>query len=996
MGIRVGVGGVTSIGAAALLAMLSLTGPATATTPSGFAAPDAGASGGGAVIVVLRNQDTAGRFSALTTARAGAMASAQASVVGSLRAAGGTDVVQLVSVNAVAAQLSKDAVAALRTDPSVAEIVPDVQVPLLTSPDPKAGPVAVRPAICPTDPAKPFLEPEALSVTHTETDNPNDPDQAANIATGKGVIVSIDGMNDLAGNPNFIRQDGSHVVLDSPTPNADNGDDETYGDASSVAAQGTVTYDYSKELPFSGLPSGCTFRIKGIAPGASLVDPDNTDTPGTENARTEAESRIIAGIDNAVVKLHANVISQSFGFNAIGGPNLLFQADDAAVAAGVTVVASSGDSGVSGTEALPAADPNVIGVGATDTLRLRAQADGYADWTSNNIAALSSGGAAANDKDVDLVAPGDSGESACNPAATDSGCPANTLTETFRGTSEAAPIVAGAAADVIQAYSDTHGGARPSPALVKQILTGTATDLGAPADQQGAGLVDVYAAVRAAQQEPGATSAVPASDANSLIPNPSQLDVSGAGGMTSTQQVSLYNTGSTPAKVTGRFRELSAPQQIGSTVTEQVTAPAPSTKLGPEGSPAGKSVTFAVPRGLAQFNADLIIPDPTNSTDVGITLVDPKGRLSQISYSYNADFPGAAPAPNMQHVEIQSPVAGTWTAKFFWNAGDVDLQAPPAAPGSYRGTMSFRVTGQRDLVSKVTSAVTIAAHASASIPVPVTFPTAPGDHPESVQFTGSNGAHTSLPVALRTLLPSAGGRFSTLITSTVGRDLGQLSTYDIEVPAGKKDLDVSFHTEDASANNTYTYYLIDPSGNLVSVDSTPTNTVRGIGAGTPLADAFVTAVDPVAGRWEVDVQLDLTVSGKEFTQTVSGAVTYDTARVEDYGTLPTSTSTRIKAGSGSTVDVRVTNTTGIGRTFSLSSTAKDITGGAVSTGVYLPAGVSGLLTATLTPVDKAGTVASGVLSVDSNSSNPATFGDGTSDPYYLQPIATLPYTYTVG
>jgi len=37
------------------------------------------------------------------------------------------------------------------------------------------------------------------------------------------------------------------------------------------------------------------------------------------------------------------------------------------------------------------------------------------------------------------------------------------------------------------------------------IVTGTAQDVGAPADQQGAGLLDVYAAVRAAQQAPGTT-----------------------------------------------------------------------------------------------------------------------------------------------------------------------------------------------------------------------------------------------------------------------------------------------------------------------------------------------------------------------------------------------------------------------------------------------------------------------------------------------------------
>ena len=945
-----------------------------------------GADQGGAVIIVLTDQHSTGRFAALNASREQVVQTDQAGVLAAVRAQGGTDVTQLISVNAIAAHLSAAGVSALRSNPAVARIQPDVRVPVLGVPQAAAGPKPVSPQICPADPAKPFLEPEALAVTHTETDDPNDPDQAANIATGKGVIVSIDGMNALAGNPNLIRPDGSHVVLDSPTPNADNGNDETYGDASVVAAQGVVTYDYSKELPYSGLPAGCTFRIKGLAPGASLVDPRNTDTPGTTN-QGEFESAIIAGIDKAVVKLHANVISQSFGGFLAGGVNLLFPADDAAVAAGVTVVASSGDSGSSGTMVWPASDPSVIAVGATDTLRLRAQADGYSGWASNNMAALSSGGPAANDKVVDLVAPGDSSAVSCNPAAAAHGCPANTLTETFRGTSMSAPIVAGASADVIQAYADAHGGAKPSPALVKQLLTGTATDLGAPADQQGSGLLNTYAAVRAAQQEPG-TTAAPSRSA-SLIPELSQVDISGPGGSHTTANVSLYNSGSTPAVVTGRFRELSRPAQIGPTVTENITAPAAGTPIPLQGSPAAAPISFTVPGGLAQFNADLIIPDPANKTDVGETLFDPLGRIAQISYSYNADFAGAGPAPNLQHVEVQHPMPGAWTAKFFWNANDVPLQAPPASPGSYRGSMSFHVTGQQDVFGAGTAPVVIPAHASVNVPLTVAFPAAPGDHPESVQFTGSNGAHLSLPVSRRTLIPSTGGSFTTTITGTVGRDLGQLSTYDVDVPAGKKDLDIAFHTADTSPDNTYTYYLVDPSGNIAALDATPSVTGKGTGAG----DAYLSVPNPVAGRWEVDVQLDDAVSGKEFTQTVTGTLGFNQARVDDHGTLPNSA--RTKVGASRPIDVLVTNTTGVGRTFTLAPSGKDITSGAVTTGVYLPPGRSGLLTADLVPTAAAGTVVSGTLNVDSDTSPSA------SRLFYppvtpVETIAALSYTYTVG
>jgi hypothetical protein len=866
-----------SLALGALAVMLGGPTPAGA-DPGPAAAPAVdGAAAGGAVIVVLKEQHSDIMLKAQGAQRTATTRSDQQSIVSDIRANGGTDVTQLVSVNAVAAHISAAEVDRLRGNPAVSRVVPDDQ--LLVAPSvagPHGSPAKLNPALCPTDPAKPLLEPEALAVTHTETDVKNDRDQAALVATGKGVIVANDGINELAGNPNFQRADGSHVVLDAPDYTADRSDGEYYGDSSSIAGQGLVTYDFATELPYSGLPTGCTFRIKGVAPDATLVDTSLIDTPESADgqAQAESESQVVAGIDHAVVVEHADVISESYGYRQQPGRySVFYAANDAAVAAGVTVVVSSGDSGVSGTVSSPATDPNVIAVGATNTLRLESQAYGYKNWTNNNITPLSSGGTAPNNRVVDLVAPGYSGEAACSPTGSD--CPTDTQTEAFGGTSESCPLVAGAVADVIQAYADTHNGTKPTPALIKQILASTADDIGAPADQQGAGQLNVYAAVRAAQQQPGSGRAtqLAASDSSSLIVSPSQLDITAASGISS-QSVTLFNTSRLPTLATGTYRSLGTASQIGKTVTEPVSAPDPSLPVPAEGARAAAPITFTVPGGLDRLNADMIIPDPTNSTILSFTLIDPAGKLTQISYDYGTGPTRAGQlgtVSNIQHVEVTAPKAGKWTAKILWANGRAHLQSAPNVSGSFTGDISFRATGQHYVVTPAVGLVIIPAHSSVKVPLRVAMPAAPGDHPESVQFVALDGAKTSVPVARRTLIPSAGGAFTTTITSSVGRGVGQISTYNVDVPQGRQDLDVSFHTADASADNKYTFVLIDPTGAVISRASTPTTN----SAGEQVADATLIAPAPVAGRWEIDVELNLTTSGKEFTQTVNGTVGYD-------------------------------------------------------------------------------------------------------------------------
>src|SRR6201999_1158778 len=174
------------------------------------------------------------------------------------------------------------------------------------------NPTTPQSGVCPSDPAKPLLEPEALGTMHVAYSNPSTP-QAQNLATGKGVKVAFfaDGVD--INNPDFIRADGSHVFIDyrdftGEGPNAPSPAAEAFGDASSVAAQGRQTYDLATFVnPAHPLPPGCNIRVRGVAPGASLIGMKVFGEGGSFS------SVIVQGLDWAVTVDHADILSESFG-----------------------------------------------------------------------------------------------------------------------------------------------------------------------------------------------------------------------------------------------------------------------------------------------------------------------------------------------------------------------------------------------------------------------------------------------------------------------------------------------------------------------------------------------------------------------------------------------------------------------------------------------------------------------------------------------------------
>jgi hypothetical protein len=948
-------------------------------------------------------------------AREATAASMQAPLVAQLKQVRATHITALSLLNAVAATMPAAEAQALSHAAGVKAVVPDGTIiigdansrtPTVAGSRVRKSRITARAAdgqqLCNSNPSKPLVEPEALISIHDRSQNPNDPFEADKIATGQGVIIGNVDADTLAGNPNMIRPDGQHVIIDAPNENENVFSDEFNGDVSTMAAQGTVTYTYASQLPYSSIPASCTFRIVGDAPGASLLTTGYFTDTNSAGQIVAPESAVIAGLQNAVNE-GVNVVSESYGYGALPGANddLLAPTNDAMVAAGVVVVESAGDSGSSGTVEAPADDPNVIDAGGTNDLRLLAQADGYTKgWENDNMTTLSSGGVTPYGDVLDLVAPGYLALAAAGAGQT----PLPLPTEAFGGTSQSAPFISGAAADVIQAYRDSHGGASPTPAQVKEILTSTATDIGAEADQQGAGLLNVYAAVEAARQMPGTT--VAQSSAPELVDSPTQLDVQGAGGSVVHDSVTLYNASSNPERVFGTYRELGREYSLGQPVTETVSAPPSTAPIPAQGATAAAPIRFNVPPGVSVLDADMRWPDPTNNDNniLSFILTDPAGRLAQSSYDYGAaNYVTCAGtggcSPDIQHATVEHPMAGTWTVQIVWANGRGHAQSAPDVPGTYTGPVTFQASGQNFNYWPASAPVTIAPRSSVSVPLSIALPWNPGDTALSVQFNGPNGLESSVPIARRTLIPSRGGFFQTTLTSSVSRGPGQITTFYVNVPAGERDLDVSFYAPDHAADNPVYYYLFSPAdlepavteaGNIdvTAVDTTPT-------PDNPTGNASLIAPDPQPGLWEIDVMQGPVTDGTRFSQTVTGFVSYNRlAPVTETG-LPTSTSTTIDTGASVPITVTVTNTTNHVGLFELAPTNNDITGGNTATPLELEPGATGTLTATLSPTAAAGTAVTGVLSVidstDWGATEPA-LGFPTS----YNDFHDFAYAYTVG
>jgi serine protease AprX len=299
-------------------------------------------------------------------------------------------------------------------------------------------------------------------------------------ATGKGVDVALidTGVSPVVGlNAPGKVIDGPDLSFESQSPSLRYLDTNGHGTFMAGLIAGN-----------DGQPGG----YRGLAPDARIVSLKVAVADGGADV-----SQVIAAIDWVVQHRNDNgmnvrVINLSYGTNSTQSyaSDPLAYAVEQAWKAGIVVVAAAGNSGYqNGANAQgladPAYDPQILAVGAADTM------GSPAPW-DDNVAAFSANAASCSNgcRAPDLIAPGTHMQGLRVPGSyIDQNNSAGVINDRYfrgSGTSEAAAFVSGAVADLLQRYPQL------TPDQVKAMLTSSCDKLSSYNwKQQGCGELDL-------------------------------------------------------------------------------------------------------------------------------------------------------------------------------------------------------------------------------------------------------------------------------------------------------------------------------------------------------------------------------------------------------------------------------------------------------------------------------------------------------------------------
>ena len=225
--------------------------------------------------------------------------------------------------------------------------------------------------------------------------------------------------------------------------------------------------------------------IAGVAPQARLVNVKAANAEGVTSL-----TQLLLAIDYTVRNRRAHGLDIRVMTLAVGADNddgylrePLAWAVERAWNAGIVVVAAAGNDGSSGRGLeLPAADPFVLAVGGAETQGTADPADdAIADWSSRGDGT----------RNPDVIAPGSSIVSYRVPGSFIDQSSQGRIGETLQrgsGTSQAAAVVAGAAALLLEGHREW------SPNQVKAAVRDTARPLAGDPRAVGVGALDVAAA----------------------------------------------------------------------------------------------------------------------------------------------------------------------------------------------------------------------------------------------------------------------------------------------------------------------------------------------------------------------------------------------------------------------------------------------------------------------------------------------------------------------